>query len=58
MERLHMGLGAGLAFVLAMVGALVAVAAADGATVLLGAGLCAVMAALAGWAATRRLARR
>ena len=53
-----MGLGAGLAFVLAMVGALVAVAAADGATVLLGAGLCAVMAALAGWAATRRLARR
>lgn len=55
MERLHIGLGAGFAFVLAMVGGLVAVAAADGAALVLGAGLCVVVAALAGWVAIRRL---
>ena len=58
MKRLHNGLGAGLAFVLAMVGGLVAVAAADGVAVLLAAGLCAVAAALAGWTATRVMGHR
>jgi hypothetical protein len=50
-----MGLGAGLAFVLAMVGGLVVVATTKGVAVILGAASGAVLAGLAGWALVTRL---
>jgi hypothetical protein len=51
-----MGLGAGLAFVLAMVGGLVVVAATGGVAVVLWAASGAALAGLAGWALATRLA--
>jgi hypothetical protein len=50
------GLGAGLAFVLAMVGGLVVVATTGGVAVILWAASGAFLAGLAGWALVTRLA--
>jgi hypothetical protein len=56
MRGTAVGFGAGLAFVLAMVGGLVVVATTDGAAVVLLAAVGAAVAGLAGWALATRLA--